>query len=70
MLLGDRYAGFTPESLVVPDRETAPIGLMYVATGGAVIGPGVLRTVALARKATKSAPAERASKAAPRQAAS
>ena len=131
LLLGDRYAGFTPESLVIPfrstyepfwtgfgilalylgaivfwsvdvrpkigyarwrqihylafvvyvlalahglfagtDRETAPMRLMYVATGGAVIALGVLRTVALSRKETKPAPAEHAAKAAPRRAAS
>jgi methionine sulfoxide reductase heme-binding subunit len=114
LLLGDRYAGFTPESLVVPfratyepvwtglgilalylgavvfwsveirpkigyarwralhylafvvyafalahglfagtDRETAPLRLMYLTTGGAVIGLGILRTVALRRKPRK-----------------
>ena len=118
LLLGDRYAGFTPESLVVPfrsayepfwtglgilalylgaivfwsvdvrpkigyarwralhylafvvyvfalahglfagtDRDTASMRLMYAATGGAVIGLAILRTIALSRTAAKPAPA-------------
>ncbi len=121
LLLGDRYAGFTPESLVIPfrasyepfwsglgilalylgaivfwsvdirpkigygrwrqlhylafvvyvlglahglfagtDRETAPMRLMYVATGGAVIALAALRTITLARKEAKPEPAPKA----------
>jgi sulfoxide reductase heme-binding subunit YedZ len=117
LLLGDRFAGFTPDSLVVPfrstyepvwtglgilalylgaivfwsvdirpkigyarwrtlhylafvvyvlalahglfagtDRDTVPLRLMYAITGGAVIGLGVVRTVALARQKPKPAP--------------
>ena len=116
LLLGDRYAGFTPESLIVPfrstyepfwsglgilalylgaivfwsvdirpkigyarwralhylafvvyvlalahglfagtDREAAPMRLMYIVTGGAVMGLSLLRTVALARATPKPA---------------
>ena len=116
LLLGDRFAGFTPESLVVPfrstyepfwtglgilalylgaivfwsvdirpkigyarwralhylafvvyvfalahglfagtDRETIPLRLMYMATGGAVITVSVFRTLALARVTPKPA---------------
>jgi sulfoxide reductase heme-binding subunit YedZ len=111
LLLGDRYAGFTPDSLVIPfrstyeplwtglgilalylgaivfwsvdirpkigyarwrvlhylafvvfvfalahglfagtDREAAPMRLLYVVTGGAVVALASLRTMALARK--------------------
>jgi sulfoxide reductase heme-binding subunit YedZ len=117
LLLGDRYAGFTPASLVVPfastyepfwtglgilalyigavvfwsvdirpkigyarwralhylafvvyafalahglfagtDRETAPLRIMYLITGGSVIGLTALRTIALARAGRKPAP--------------
>lgn len=124
LLLGDRFAGFTPDSLVIPfrstyepfwtglgilalylgaivfwsvdirprigyarwrtlhylafvvyvfalahglmagtDRQTAPMRLMYLATGGAVIGVGLLRTIALTRK---SAPPHKAAAAAKR----